>query len=183
MLQLAGVSPVVDTWLENDVFRAWNILVGERMKGGKTTFTRNWVWNRLADGLGNHGPRALSQLFNTAVEWEKREEERSAYDRSVIRPRGLVPSLETVSVEAVQALREEFQELGELIEALMVVGRTPLASTDIKAVSSTAAIDQLDLALEVGLVAVHEGTQEEVRRYRVPDLYRHGLRMTRKGQA
>jgi hypothetical protein len=153
------------------------------MKGGKTTFTRNWVWNRLADGLGNHGPRALSQLFNTAVEWEKREEERSAYDRSVIRPRGLVPSLETVSVEAVQALREEFQELGELIEALMVVGRTPLASTDIKAVSSTAAIDQLDLALEVGLVAVHEGTQEEVRRYRVPDLYRHGLRMTRKGQA
>jgi hypothetical protein len=88
-----------------------------------------------------------------------------------------------VSVEAVQALREEFQELGELIEALMVVGRTPLASTDIKAVSSTAAIDQLDLALEVGLVAVHEGTQEEVRRYRVPDLYRHGLRMTRKGQA
>src|SRR5262249_26708786 len=73
----------IDLWSQAEVFHAWNILVGERMKGGKTTFTRNWVWNRLADGLGDHGPRALSQLFNEAVGWERREEERSAYDRSI----------------------------------------------------------------------------------------------------
>jgi hypothetical protein len=32
---LARLSPDVDSWLDEEVFRAWNILVGERMKGGK----------------------------------------------------------------------------------------------------------------------------------------------------
>ena len=182
MLAHVGIGKDIDLWRNEEVFRAWNLLVGERMKGGKTTFTRNWVWNRLADGLGDHGPRALSQLFSNAVEWEAREEERSGYDRSVIRPRALVPSLEKVSVEAIQALREEFPELAELIEALERIGRTPLDPGDVEG-ASVGALDQLDLALEVGLVAVHEGTQENVYRYRVPDLYRHALRMTRKGQA
>jgi hypothetical protein len=48
-LPQAQIEAGVDNWQEQDVFRAWNTLVGERMKGGKTTFTRNWVWNRLAD--------------------------------------------------------------------------------------------------------------------------------------
>lgn len=176
------VDAGVDNWREQDVFHAWNTLVGERMKGGKTTFTRNWVWNRLADGQGDHGPRALSQLFNAAVNWEKREEARSPYNRSIIRPRALVPSLEDVSDEALSALREEFPELESLIRALSSIGRTPLDPTDIANINPDAA-SQLDLAIEVGLLAVHEGTQEEVRRYRVPDLYRLALGMSRRGQA
>jgi hypothetical protein len=181
MLSDARIPHEVDSWRNEEVFRAWNLLVGERMKGGKTTFTRNWVWNRLADGQGDHGPRALSQLFNEAVEWETREETRSSYDRSILRPRALVPSLEQVSEEAIQALAEEFPELNEVISALESVGRTPLGPSDIEGADQQA-LDQLDLALEVGLLAIHEGNQEEVR-YRVPDLYRHALRMTRRGQA
>lgn len=181
-LQVAGIEPIADRWQEPEVFRAWNLLVGERMKGGKTTFTRNWVWNRLADGQGDHGPRALSQLFNAAVGWEKREEIRSQYDRSIIRPRALVPSLEEVSSEAVSALEEEFPELSDLVQALADIGRTPLDPTEIADLNEAAA-EQLDLALEVGLLAVHEGTQEDVRRYRVPDLYRLALGMSRRGQA
>ena len=177
-----GVGSDVEEWTDDDVRRAWNGLVGERMKGGKTTFTRNWVWNRLADGQGDRGPRALSQLFREAVEWERAEEHRNSYDRSVIRPRALVPSLEAVSVEAVQALLEEFAELDPLIETLRSLGRTPFDPDDVRRLDQNA-FDQLELALEVGLLAVHEGTQDEIRRYRVPDLYRHALGMTRKGQA
>jgi len=45
-----------DHWGEREVLAAWHILVGERMKGGKTAFTRNWVWNRLADANNDHTP-------------------------------------------------------------------------------------------------------------------------------
>jgi MinD-like ATPase involved in chromosome partitioning or flagellar assembly len=181
-LRAEQIDPDVDAWQEPEVFRAWNMLVGERMKGGKTTFTRNWVWNRLADGQGDHGPRSLSQLFDAAVKWERREEMRSPYDRSIIRPRALVPSLEGVSNEALQALSEEFPELSGLINALGTISRTPFAPEDIAQVDPNAT-EELDLALEVGLIAVHEGTHEDVRRYRVPDLYRLALGLSRRGQA
>lgn len=177
-----GLSPDVERWQESQVFRAWNLLVGERMKGGKTTFTRNWVWNRLADGQGDHGPRSLSQLFEAAVKWEMREESRSPYDRSIIRPRALVPSLEGVSGEALQALTEEFPELVPLRDALQAVSRTPFDPAEIAQVDLAAA-EELDLALEVGLIAEHEGTHEDARRYRVPDLYRLALGLSRRGQA
>ncbi|MDQ1294984.1 MAG: hypothetical protein QG608_2869 [Actinomycetota bacterium] len=181
LLGESGIGLEVDTWNDDEVFRAWNLLVGERMKGGKTTFTRNWVWNRLADGQGNHGPRTLLRLFSSAVEWETREEERNPYGRSVIRPRGLVPGLERVSDEAVQALREEFSELHGFIRVLEQIGRTPLDPREVGRLDPEAAA-QADLATEVGLVAVHEGAQEN-QRFRVPDLYRHALGMSRKGQA
>lgn len=182
MLDSARVGTDVDAWLGEEVFRAWNILVGERMKGGKTTFTKNWVWNRLADGQGDHGPRALYQLFHTAVAWEQREESRSPYDRSIIRPRALVPSLERVSGEAVNAIHEEFPELQPLIDALEAVGRTPLSESDIAAESSQA-VEELELALEVGMLALHPGGPDEIRRFRVPELYRHALKVSRPGQA
>jgi len=36
-----GFSPsAVDAWEDARVFGAWNILIGERMAGGKTAFTR-----------------------------------------------------------------------------------------------------------------------------------------------
>ncbi|MDG9702492.1 ParA family protein [Streptomyces sp. DH37] len=182
MLAELRVGPAVDDWRDDEVRRAWNLLVGERMKGGKTTFTRNWVWNRLADGQGDHGPRSLSQLFHAAVQWEKREEARSSYDRSIMRPRALVPSLDKVSVEALGALQEEFPELDGVVEALRNLRRTPIEPGEIEAVDPTAA-ERVDLALEVGLLEIYEGTQDDVRRYRVPDLYRLALGLTRRGQA
>ncbi|MET8058729.1 ParA family protein [Streptomyces microflavus] len=182
MLAETRVGPSADEWRDDEVRRAWNVLVGERMKGGKTTFTRNWVWNRLADGQGDHGPRSLSQLFHEAVQWEKREEVRSSYDRSIMRPRALVPSLDKVSVEALGALQEEFPELDGVVEALRSLRRTPIEPDEIEAVDPNAA-ERVDLALEVGLLEIYEGTQDDVRRYRVPDLYRLALGLTRRGQA
>lgn len=164
---------------ETQVFEIWNLLVGERMRGGKSAFTRNWVWNRIADGSNNHSPRALLQLFVQAKIWESREQEHNPYWKTVIRPRALSASLEEVSKQALDALiNEEFPELQELIDRLRDIGRSPFKATEVNGLD-----DQLSLAREVGLLSIYEGTEDEVERYKVPDLYLSGIGMTRKGQA
>lgn len=167
----------MEHWGRDEVFTVWNLLVGERMKGGKTAFTRNWVWNRLADGNEDHSPRYLSQLFHTVTDWEKQEHARSPYEKSIIRPRALMESLQTVSHQALDALREEFVELEPLLERLRELGRTPILAGDLSEFEKP-----VQLAREVGLLAIYEGTEDSVERYRVPEIYRLALSMTRKGQ-
>ncbi|NEP21063.1 ParA family protein [Moorena sp. SIO3I6] len=164
---------------ESQVFEIWNLLVGERMKGGKSAFTRNWVWKRIADGSNNHSPRALLQLFAEAKDWEINEQERNPYQKTIIRPRALSSSLEKVSEKALDALiNEEFSELQELIDCLKGIGRSPFYATDVSEL-----YDELSFAREVGLLSIYEGTKDDVKRYKVPDLYLSGIGMTRKGQA
>ncbi|WP_295586215.1 hypothetical protein [uncultured Lamprocystis sp.] len=168
----------VDRWSDDVVYQAWNLLVGERMKGGQTTFTRNWVWNRLADANEDHFPRYLLQLFREAVAWERREERRSRYERSFVRPRALTEPLVSVSEQAVVALQEEFLELDPLFKALRQAGRTPIDAAMLEPYR-----ELIPLAREVGLLGVYEESADEVIRFKIPDLYRLGLKMTRKGQA
>lgn len=164
---------------ESQVFEIWNILVGERMRGGKSAFTRNWVWKRIADGSDNHSPRALLQLFAEARNWEQREQKQNPYEKTIIRPRALSSSLEKVSEQALDALiNEEFEELKTLESRLREISYSPFKATDI-----TGLEDELSLAIEVGLLSIYEGTANEVERYKVPDLYLSGIGMTRKGQA
>lgn len=174
--RLNGAAP--DDWTEEDVFAVWGLLVGERMKGSKTTFTRNWVWNRLGDANEDHAPRHLLQLFHAAVPWEKKAHARESYNRTVIRPRGLIASLPDVSGLALDSLKEEFSELEELMSCLSELGRTPVAAIDLRKHEGA-----IELAREVGLLNVYEGTDDHVERYKVPDIYRYGLKMTRMGQA
>lgn len=169
----------LDSWSESEVFKAWNILVGERMKGSGSAFTRNWVWNRLADGNGDHSPRYLLQLLHKVTDWEKEEHTKTTYDKSIIRPRALIQSLPAVSEQALSALsQEEFPELKELLDKLREIRRTPIEAEDLSGLE-----EQVSLAREVGLLRVYEGTDEKVERYQVPDIYRHALGLTRKGQA
>ncbi|MCT7964262.1 ParA family protein [Laspinema sp. D1] len=161
------------------VVEAWNLLVGERMRGGKSAFTRNWVWNRIGDGSHNHSPRALLQLFSEAKQWERKEQKQNAYGKTIIRPRALSASLEEVSKQALDALiSEEFPELRPLIDQLRTIGRSPFKSNEVSGLE-----EELSLAVEVGLLAIYEGTEDEVERYKVPDLYLSGIGMTRRGQA
>ncbi len=171
-------SRPIDTWTNEEVFAAWNALVGERMKGGKTAFTRNWVWNRLADANDDHTPRYLLQLLHEAVPWETREHSITPYSRSIIRPRALIECLPEVSNEALSSLKEEFTELEPLMTELTKVGRTPLAATELEGQESL-----IPLAREVGLLGIYEGSDGGTERYKVPDIYRYALGMTRKGQA
>ncbi len=181
IMEKTKTSLEVDNWGEEEVISAWNLLVGERMRGGKTAFTRNWVWNRLADGNDDHSPRYLLQLLHEAVEWEKREQKRSSYDRSIIRPRGLIEVLPTVSERALAALRdEEFPELSPLMKALTQIGQAPV---DASAPALESVQDVINLGMDVGLLGIYEGSEEKVERYKVPEIFRYALKMTRKGQA
>jgi cellulose biosynthesis protein BcsQ len=162
---------------DDAVYRVWNILAGERMKGGKTAYTSNWVWSRLGDANGDHSPRTLLQMFASATEREREVHQLDPYERSVLRPRTLMDSLDEVSTHAVDALLEEFSELESLLQQLQELGRTPVHARDVDDFANEVA-----LAREVGLLSVYEGTDGDPSRYRVPDLYRLGLGMTRQGQ-
>ncbi|WP_427763744.1 tyrosine-protein kinase family protein [Streptomyces sp. DSM 41931] len=175
------VETDVASWTPQQVDMAWSSLVGERMRGERTAFTSNWVWNRLADGNGDHSPRSLLQLFAAALDWEREEEKRSAYDRSVLRPRSLALSLERVSEPALSALLdEEFQELRAVADALKDYGRTPISEDTLRDALSETPEDLITLAREAGLITLNE-TDDETRSFRVPDLYRWALSVTRRG--
>lgn len=172
----------IESWGENQVKTAWNLLVGERMKGGKTAFTRNWTWKRLADGNDDHSPRYLLQLLHQAVEWEKMENGRNPYDRSIIRPRALEKVLHEVSERALSALRdEEFPELEPLMKILQDIGKTPLAARELN-LETIHQAELIELAMEVGLLGIYEGDKDNIEKYKVPEIFRHALKMTRKGQ-
>ncbi|MFI7274298.1 KGGVGR-motif variant AAA ATPase [Streptomyces sp. NPDC049879] len=175
------VGTDVASWTPAQVDMAWSSLVGERMRGERTAFTSNWVWNRLADGNGDHSPRSLLQLFAAALEWEREEEKRSAYDRSVLRPRSLALSLERVSEPALSALLdEEFQELRSVADALKDYGRTPIGEEVLRDALDETPEDLIALAREAGLITPNE-TDDDARSFRVPDLYRWALSVTRRG--
>ena len=83
-----------------------------------------------------------------------------------------------VSTEAISGLVEEFSELVPLVDRIKQIGRTPVDVNDVKD------IKDVSLAREVGLLGVYEESDDgSVSRYRIPDLYRVGLGVTRKGQA
>lgn len=168
----------VQYWPSAVIYEAWIALVGERVSGGKTAFTYNWVWSRLSDGNADHSPRSVLQLFNEAVRLEDRLNNSNPYERSILRPRALVDSLDAVSREAITALREEFSELEPLFLALESLGITPFAASELSVGS-----DVETLAREVGLLSIDVGSRDEVERYRVPELYRKALGMGRRGQA
>lgn len=167
-----------DVWSESQVEEAWNLLVGERMKGGKAAFTWRWVWNRLADANGDHSPRYLLQLFAESTWREKAEHRKLPDDRSIIRPRFLIESLAEVSNQALAAVQEEFPELAPLLHRLREIGRSPVDSSELELQH-----EHLQLAKEVGLIGAYEEADDRILRYKIPEIYRHALAMTRRGQA
>ena len=167
----------IEDWPDDALWAAWDILVGERMRGGQTAFTRNWVWKRLADGNDDHSPRHLLQLFHESVPWERREHRRKPYTKAIIRPRALIQCFPRVSEEAVSALREEFAELDPVLDRLEKIGYSPFSS------EMLGQHELIPLASEIGLLSTYEEWDENVVRYKVPDLYLFGLGMKRKGPA
>lgn len=158
----------IEYWPDEIVLAVWRVLVGERMSGGKTAFTQNWVWARLADVNEDHAPRHLIGLFEHAVEKERTLEQGAPYSRALIRPRALTEALDSVSEGALDALEEEFPELDQVLQELRDIGRTPFDEE---------LSGEVELAREVGLVSRFTDG-----RYRVPDIYRRPLGMNRQGQ-
>ena len=71
----------------------------------------------------------------------------------------------------------EFPELKSLMNLLAQVGRTPVNSSEL-----IASQDDIKLAMDAGLLGIYEGNEEKVERYKVPEIYRYALDVTRKGQ-
>ncbi|MBF0602198.1 MAG: AAA family ATPase [Nitrospirae bacterium] len=167
----------INHWSTQEVTAVWNQLVGERMKGGNTTFSRNWVWNRLSDANRDHSPRFLLQLLYHALSWELSEDAKTPYTRSIIRPRAMIVCLEKVSQESLSSIEEEFQELEPLITKLKQIQRSPFHPLEVGEVTQ-----HLDLAKEVGLLEVFEEDADGISKFKVPDFYRLALGIARKGQ-
>lgn len=173
-----GRNPI-DYWPREFVRDAWVILAGERVAGGRTAYTDNWVWSRLADANGDHSPRALAQLLTAATEREREFERGNPYTRSIIRPRALVESLDEVSEQALDALRnDEFPELDPVFRELSGIGSTPFDANLLRSAQNL-----IRLTREVGLLEPVTSRGDSADRYRVPELYRKALNMSRKGQA
>lgn len=166
----------IEYWPDDIVLDVWQLLVGERMSGGKTAFTHNWVWTRLADANEDHAPRHLINLFEEAVAAERLLQPGTPNNRVIIRPKALNDALDPASEGAVDAIREEYGELEPLLERLQNdIGTTPFE--DNKLLDDGSVADVVNLAREVGVIG--RGIDE---RYRVPELYRRALKMNRKGQ-
>ncbi|MGH9928375.1 MAG: P-loop ATPase, Sll1717 family [Pyrinomonadaceae bacterium] len=172
----------IEYWPEDFVRAAWVILAGDRVAGGRAAYTDNWVWSRLADANGDHSPRALAQLFTEAINRERDfERGKSYYSKSIIRPPALVKSLDSVSTQALDALKtDEFPELLPVFDALTAIGATPFPAHQLETPPHLTA-----LAREVGLLqTVNNNSPRDIaNKFRVPELYRKALGMTRKGQA
>lgn len=189
LIQAAGarapfdVSTPIEYWPNEQLLIVWRALVGERMSGGKTAFTDKWVWTRLADANDDHAPRHLMRLFESAREREMHVEEGNPYSRALIRPKSLVDALDQVSVDAVDAIREEFPELTALMKVLESVATTPFDGEALSSAHQAHELElsdlQIKLATEVGLLEAGVVVGE---RYRVPELYRKALNMNRRGQ-
>jgi len=171
----------VDDWDENQIYNVLGLLVGERMKGGKSAYTKNWIWTRLADGNSEHSPRYLFQLFREALEFEKEEYRKNPYERSLIRPRALINALKTVSEQAVSALiNEEYKELSILKDYL----NGKVLPIKLSEFPEKIKPEIINLGLNVGLLVPYEKDERgEIVRITVPDLYLSGLGTSRRGQA
>lgn len=169
----------IEYWPEDFVRDAWVILAGERVSGGRTAYTNNWVWSRLADANGDHSPRALAQLLTEATNLERGFEHGKPYSNSIIRPRALVESLDYVSTQALDALRrDEFPELQPVFQALTAIGATLFHAHQLETPPNLTT-----LAREVGLLETVNSPRDNADKFRVPELYRKALNMTRRGQA
>jgi hypothetical protein len=63
------------------------------------------------------------------------------------------------------------------MDELTQIGRTPVDTNELSRAL------ELNLAREVGLLDIYESSGDYMARYKVPDLFRHALKMTRKGPA
>ncbi|MGK2954252.1 MAG: KGGVGR-motif variant AAA ATPase [Solirubrobacterales bacterium] len=176
---LVGNRTPLEEWPDSAVVAAWHRFTSERMAGGDTAFTRNWVYTRLADANGDRTPRNLHLLLKNAVQLELDFTSRGQlYGTSLVRPRALSDALaNTVSYEAVDALEsDEFPELSPLLELLRSIPKTPFPPEALEGTPT----ELVELGQEVGLLRVD--TKKEPNLVRVPELYRWGLAIGRRGQ-
>ncbi|MFO7567315.1 MAG: hypothetical protein R6X02_32020 [Enhygromyxa sp.] len=159
-------------------------LVGETMgKGIKKGYTHNWIPNRLQDAHVRIVPRSLLNLIGLAADQAKQKGPTASYDR-LLTPGELAAALEETSRRRVRELAEEHpvvQRLENLrdqtvmLEPKVVVSylSKPVGDDDDFATDGQRVLEEF---VRLGILSVRKDGRVDV-----PDIYRYGFGIKRKG--
>jgi MinD-like ATPase involved in chromosome partitioning or flagellar assembly len=142
---------------------------------GKNALSKNWIRRRLSDAQGAIYPRDIVSLLGESLKAEQRrleQDERFAPD-AVISRQSLAAALRPTSEQRVQAVREEYPELSSALDDL--AGKSTRGF--IKDLTEAIGAPTLEQLRDTGILKIGEADDE----YVIPDLYRDGLGMYRRG--
>ena len=162
------------------------------MGGNNKAYPYNWVRLHIEDTNNQIHPRTLIKLFAESARLQKAEKVQPN-DR-IIRSKNIELALQnSVSKHQVQELGEEYPELKYIFTDLSgkVGGRSPMNENDLLTALKSLnqkeePIDTISKLKGIGLLKDYKPysktkTDNEERRYYIPDLYLFGLKFTRKG--
>lgn len=166
-------------------------IFGKNMGGNNKAYPYNWVRLHIEDTNNQIHPRTLIKLFAESARLQKAE--KSQPNDRIIRSKNIELALQnSVSKHQVQELGEEYPELKDIFTNLSgkVGSRSPMNENDLlaalKNLSNDAPTDTISKLKNIGLLKDYKAysktkTDNEERRYHIPDLYLFGLNFTRKG--
>jgi hypothetical protein len=166
-------------------------IFGKNMGGNNKAYPYNWVRLHIEDTNNQIHPRTLIKLFAESARLQK-DEIAQPNDR-IIRSKNIELALQdSVSQHQVQELGEEYPELKHIFTDLSgkVGGRSPMNENDLlsalRSLGKEEPINTISKLKDIGLLKDYKAysktkTDNEERRYHIPDLYLFGLDFTRKG--
>jgi len=184
-----GSIPNFSTEKEHKIFL--DKIFGKNMGGNNKAYPYNWVRLHIEDTNMQIHPRTLIKLFAESARLQKAEKVQPN-DR-IIRSKNIELALQdSVSKHQVQELGEEYPELKDIFTNLSgkVGGRSPMNENDLllalRGLGKEEPIDTISKLKDIGLLKDYKPysktkTDNEERRYHIPDLYLFGLIFTRKG--
>lgn len=166
-------------------------IFGKNMGGNNKAYPYNWVRIHIEDTNNKIHPRTLIKLFEQSAKLELGEVE-IPKDR-IIRSKNVEIALEkSVSASQVDELKEEYPELENVFLNLynnVSDGRAPINEKDL--VDALVKLNEepitiIDKLKNIGVLKDYKAykktkTENEEKRYHIPDLYLYGMKFTRKG--
>lgn len=180
-----GSIPIISEEENRNLLAA---LIGSTMGGSKKASTYNWFRNRLADTHGIIVPRSMLDIFAKAASRES-ELRRSALfttSKSIIRPRCFEDSLESVSINRVYDLKEEYKEYLNFLDHLKdTVQRSPVEEDLLCEALEKAGMsnpkEEITNLINIGILRPYQRRLSDQIRYHFPDIYLKGLGLQRAG--
>ena len=166
-------------------------IFGKNMGGNNKAYPYNWVRIHIEDTNNKIHPRTLIKLFVESAKLQF-EETDLAKDR-IIRSKNIEIALEkSVSASQVDELKEEYPEFENIFSNLysnVSDGRAPINEKDlIEALKNLGEepVPTIEKLKNIGVLKDYKAykktkTENEEKRYHIPDLYLYGLKFTRKG--
>lgn len=177
--------PIIDEKGNRDVLAA---LIGVRMGSGKKAATYNWFRNRLSDTQGVILPRSMLDIFASAAEREigLRDSNNQSTLKSIIRPRCLEESLQSISEKRVTDLKEEYKEYAKFLDSLKdTIQRSPVDAETMRVALEKAGFknpeEEITNLINIGILKRYQRRIIDPVRYHFPDIYLKGLGLQRSG--